>query len=144
MVSMRSYLSSASARQVVESWPPEKRTSAVVCMAGSIVGLQEPFQQPARAAVQRLRIRDSELHPMRAGDQQRAALEAADVLLGLEHEARLAAVGAHGPGAGHAEARDLVQLAQRGREVARSELLRQQLPQGLGQLGHAVDPQQLA
>src|SRR5437868_8745704 len=35
MVSTRSYLSSASARQVVESWPPEKRTRAVVCM-GSV------------------------------------------------------------------------------------------------------------
>ena len=32
MVSTRWYLESACARQVVESWPPEKRTRAVVCI----------------------------------------------------------------------------------------------------------------
>src|SRR3982750_4783879 len=110
MVSTRSYLSSASARQVVESCPPEKRTRAVRCMSGT---LEEALQQLARSTIQRLHVRNAELHPVRAGDQQLAAFEATDVLLGLEHEAAIAAIGAHAPGAGHAETRHAMQFEKR-------------------------------
>ena len=64
----------------------------------------------------------------------------AGVAQGRDGGPGVAAIGAHGPGARHAEARDLVQPQQRGREVACGEILRSNRDMGESRDNNASRP----